>query len=224
MFLNILTSFIAPNVCLLCGRQLADGERLLCLHCLAALPFCHADREEMRLRKLPRTAPVATFDTLLSYDKTNGTATLIRNGKYNDRPEIIEYLAEMLASRLAANGSLADADCLVAVPMHWWKRLRRGYNQASIVAETVGRRLGLPVEPLLKAVRGHRSQTLHSGSERLHNVDNTLAVTDPARVAGRHIVLVDDILTTGATITEAIRALHSSSPSAISIITLAATR
>lgn len=220
---DLLLGIAVPAVCELCGRQLADGETWLCMHCMASLPLCTADRESIRLQKLPRTAPIVHLDTLLTYAHDNATGALIRLGKYGDRPDIMERLGDMLGRQAADRGILADADVVVPVPMHWWKRCRRGYNQAEIIAGRVGAIAGCPVIPLLKAVKGHKTQTRRSGESRLTNVENTFGLTDPSGVAGRHVVVVDDILTTGATITEAIRALSAASPRAITVLTIAST-
>lgn len=222
--IDLLTGFVAPAVCDLCGCNLADGETWLCLPCLASLPVMLDDREEIRISRLPRTAPIAAFDTMLAYTRTNHTARLILEGKYGDRPEIIDHLGYMFGERLAAAATLADVDCIVPVAMHWRKRLRRGYNQAEILARAVARATGLPVELNLKAVKPHAVQSRRSASERMHNLDNTLVVPDKRKVAGRHIALIDDILTTGATISEAIRALEVASPRAITVLTLATTK
>ena len=222
--LDLIFGFVAPPVCELCGRTLAPGERMLCLHCLASLPLCMGSREDMRLARLPRTAPIRTFDTLLTYAHDNAAGTLIRAGKYGDRPEIMEFLGDLLARQAMEAGLLSGADAVVAVPMHRWKRWHRGYNQAALVAGRISAISGIPEVPLLKAVKGHRSQTRRSGEERRQNVAGIFAVDDPAAVAGRHIVLIDDILTTGATLSEAIKELTTAGAGAITVLTIAATR
>lgn len=222
-FLDLITGFAVPAVCELCHRQLAPGETWLCVHCLADLPLCLANRDDLRLTRLPRTAPIAAVDTLLTYSHDNAAGTLIRAAKYADRPELMARMARLLAESVVARGTLSGVDVLVPVPMHWWKRLRRGYNQAEIIARELSRATGIPVEPLLRATRGHRSQTRRSAHDRLHNVEGTFVAPRPEAIAGRHVAVVDDILTTGATLSEAARALGEGAPRAITVVTLAAT-
>lgn len=221
--LDIITGFAVPPVCELCRRQLAPGETWICAHCLADLPLCLADRSDMRLTRLPRTAPIASVDTLLTYAHDNAAGALIRAGKYGDRPELMSRLGRLLAENMVARGSLSGVEAIVPVPMHWWKRLRRGYNQAELIARELSRATGIPVQSLLRATRGHKSQTRRTGHERLYNVEGTFEAINPEAVAGRHVAVVDDILTTGATLSEAVRALCEGEPRAISVVTLAAT-
>ncbi len=220
---DIITGLIAPNLCEVCGRELVEGERSLCIHCIARLPLCMQSRDDLRIARLPRTMPIKGVYPWLTYTNSNPVCGLIREGKYNNRPELIKSLARLYAHSLMAEHRFDGVDCLVPVPMHWWKRMRRGYNQAAVIAETLAEESGVRYADRLKACRGHRSQTLHSREGRLENVKSSMALRKGADVAGLHIGVIDDILTTGATLTEAIRALTSGGASRISVFTLAAT-
>ena len=215
-----LFHLLAPRLCHCCGRLLVEGEEDFCLACLADAPVCITPPDILRMQRLPRAAPVGAVHTWLAYSNSAPLPSLIRRGKYGGRPDIISALGRVLAARVAP--AIAGADLIVPVPMHWFKRLRRGFNQAQIIAMHLHRAAGVPLGSPLRAVRGHNTQSRRSATVRAANVAGMFALVDPDAVAGRHVVLVDDILTTGATLSEAIRALLPGGPRSITVVTLAA--
>lgn len=216
-----LFAWILPAVCEGCGRQLARGERGVCAACLGDLSWHIIDGDSLRER-LPRSLPIGQCLSWTAYRREATAARLIKRGKYSGRPDIIEELADIYARRLVADGALAGVDALQAVPMHWWKRIRRGYNQADLIARQISRASGIPVIKALKAVRGHSSQTRRTAAGRAKNVEGMFAVARPESVARLHIALVDDVITTGSTLSEAAHALVDAGAARISIVTLAA--
>ncbi len=210
-----------PAVCEGCGRRLARGERGVCAVCLGDLAWHVIDGDALRER-LPRRLPIGRCMSWTAYRREATAARLIKRGKYGGRPDLIEELAEIYARRLVAEGALEGVDALQAVPMHWWKRLRRGYNQADLIARQLSRITGVPVVKVLKAVRGHSSQTRRTAAGRAKNVEGMFAVGRPELVAGLHVALVDDVITTGSTLSEAAYALAAAGVARISVVTLAA--
>lgn len=207
----------------MCGRELVTGERKLCLHCEADLPTWSSSLDELRAQRFPRSAPIKGVWPWLVYTHDSPSSQLIRRGKFNDRPDIIEELARRYGVRLMTMQALAGVDALVPIPMHWWKRLRRGYNQAEIIADKISEESGIPVIRLLKAKRSHSMQSRKSGNERQANVAGIFELRAVDFPASGHIALVDDILTTGATLSEAIKTLSELKPASITILSLAAT-
>lgn len=219
--IDIIAGLILPRQCEICGRDLLHGENILCMHCLAALPPCLEPEADLRASRITRHAPVARVATWLSYTHHNAAAIIIRRGKYNGRPDIFATLGKILAGRLIETGMLHGVDALIPVPMHWFKRMRRGYNQAEIIAQAISAATGIPV--LHSAVTATRSTPQHAGSSPRARADNARRRFRATRsLQGMHIAIVDDILTTGATISGMIQALAPCRPHAISIITLAA--
>lgn len=220
--LDVIIGMIAPRLCEACGRELLDGEHTLCMHCMAELPLCMISRDDLRVSRLPRTLAVGGVYPWLTYTNENTVCSLIREGKYYNRPELIRGLARMYARSLCAENALSGVDVLVPVPMHWWKRLRRGYNQADIIASTLAAESGLRVSRCIRAKRGHKSQTQHSRQGRLQNIIGLMELCKGADVQGLHVGIVDDILTTGATVSEAAVVLSQAGAASISVFTLAA--
>ena len=131
---------------------------------------------------------------------------------------------------IAQENKLFDGiDVIVPIPLHGRRRFSRGYNQSHEIACGVSRASGIPVDDSLYAVRAHSSQTGFSRSDRLRNVMGSMALRRPGAYAGQHVLLLDDIFTTGATMETAIRAIldgsdASTRPRAISILPLGLTR
>ena len=222
----MLLSFLLPPVCELCGRGLVKGEHLLCLGCLTTLApagGAFPPSEDSLLRdRLPRNVNIIRCGAWAIYRPDSASARLIKRGKYDDRPDIIRRLGAEWGRTLAETGALAGVDALQPVPMHILKRLRRGYNQAAVLAREISRATGVPVVDAMKATRGHQSQTRASAPGRADNVRDIFSVVRQAAVAGRHVVLIDDIITTGATLSEAATALKRAGAASVSIFTLAA--
>lgn len=216
---------IFSRVCRICGRELVDGERKICLHCMSAAPLWAGSRDDLRAHRLPRAAAIDGVWPWLSYSNSDPLCELIRKGKFNDSPELIEELSRRYGAWLMAEGRLDGVEALVPVPMHWWKRLLRGYNQAELIAEGISEASGIPVDNALRAVRGHAVQSRKKGAERTANVAGIFALRDGHGLEpGMRIAVVDDILTTGATLSEAVKVLSETSPGGITVLALAATR
>jgi ComF family protein len=112
-------------------------------------------------------------------------------------------------------------DAIVPMPLHWWRRWRRGFNQAELLADEVARRLGLPLEKPVKRRRLTGSQTGLTAGARRRNVAGAFRVLKPERVAGKRLLLVDDVLTTGATANACAAALKSAGARYVAVLTLA---
>lgn len=215
---------IFPNVCVICGRDLVRGEKRVCMHCVLKAPVWMGSCDDLRAHRMPRTAPVEAVLPWLVYTNEDPFCNLIRRGKFNDRPDIIEELARRYARKLMAEGRLVGIEALVPIPMHWWKRLLRGYNQSHLIAEAISRESGIPVVNALKAVRAHSVQSRKSGEERVSNVKGIFSLRANHKLENvNHIAIVDDILTTGSTVSEGIGALSGLPLSKITVLTLAAT-
>ncbi|MDE6380656.1 MAG: ComF family protein, partial [Muribaculaceae bacterium] len=134
------------------------------------------------------------------YSRNSELAAAIHDMKYRKFPSVGRRLGEIVGEELNMSGFFDGADCVAGVPMHWWKKARRGYNQADFIAAGISEGAGLPVVDVLEASRPHKTQTAMTVDQRLANLSGTFSVADPDALRGRGLVLVDDVCTTGSTL------------------------
>ena len=229
--LGRLMHALLPAPCLGCGRPLpAAGAPLgLCAPCRAALvppprqacavclrPLAaHALPEGYRCGACRRSPPA--FDRLIAlWSYRPPLDAVVRGLKFGRLDYLGRHLAVALAAELAPR--LAGCDRVVPVPLHWRRRLARGYNQAERIARPLAGRLGLPCVQALARRRATPPQSLLGREERLANLRKAFRVPRPERVRGLHILLVDDVATTGATLDAAAAALKKAGAAAVTAL------
>jgi len=206
-------------------------EEGVCLRCLAILPRVRAELPDNEVeRRLFGRFPLEHATSFCYYGQQEPFGGIIRQAKFADRPWVNTQVTHVFVQelQLAADekgvaGWPYDIDVIVPIPLHFLRLLQRGYNQSIAIAETLVEMWQIPMETrCLYKRRYTRSQIGLSGEERLHHEDKTFAVRHPERLASKHVLLVDDVLTTGATIVAAADALLESVPDVrISVLTLA---
>ena len=144
---------------------------------------------------------------------------MVRRLKFSDQPELARPLARLAAPLLRECGEKADG--VVPVPLHYTRQWKRSYNQSELVAGLVAGELGIPLVKALKRVRPTPHQAELKRSERLKNLRGAFAVGDESLVRGKNLWLVDDVLTTGITLTEAARTLHRAGAKQLYVLTIA---
>ncbi len=225
--LNGLIGMIYPNVCEICGRALIEGERMLCLHCLSAMPLADFHQFQFNTihQRLAPTPPIERAAALFHYYRDDPYARLLQTAKYNGRPAIGRELGRMLAAKLRPTGFFEGIDKIVPVPMHWFKKMKRGYNQTDWIARGVSEESGIKIADALKVARSHASQTRKGIEARSRNAAGAYSMRRYEAIKGcRHILLIDDIITTGATLHECAKVIHQAEPtSLISVLTIGST-
>lgn len=229
--LDRLLHALLPAPCLACGEPLpAEGTSLgLCARCRAALAplpreACAVCARPLAAHALPedyrcgacRERPPA-FDRLLALWSYRPPLDAVVQGLKFRR---LDYLGSHLAAALAQGfeGRLTGFDRIVPVPLHWRRRLARGYNQAERIARPLAGLLGLPCLPLLSRHRATPPQSLLGKADRLANLRKAFRVPRPERVHGLRILLVDDVATTGATLAAAASALRKAGAAAVTAL------
>lgn len=224
-FTNLLNTLFPP-VCGVCGRTLVEGERTLCIECDAAMPRTniHLTPEHPLAKRLAGELHILRFASLMHYVKQTPYAYLLQKSKYGNHPEIDRDLGRRFALELLPTGFFHGIDLLVPIPMFIVKRATRGFNQAQEIAIGVSQATGIPLADNLLAVKPHITQTRKTLADRLTLHTHLYRVAYPEELASKHLLLIDDILTTGTTIASAATTLRAASPtSTLSLLTLATT-
>ena len=207
----------------MCGKRLSSQENALCFPCLMHLPLTgyhtvkHNDLEKHFWGQFPIEKAVAMF-----YHNGENTRHIIYHIKYYGHPNVATYMASIYANELKEYHFFDDIDAIIPLPLHWRKQMKRGYNQSHYIAKGLQKATGLPVlYRVVKRVANNPSQTHFTAQERTENVKNLFRLMYPEKIAGKHILLVDDVTTTGATLTSCAKELAKASNVKISILTLA---
>lgn len=223
-----------PRTCLVCGRPLGVEEQHLCIWCATETPLTYtweqphnpmADEFNTVLERLRREGEYEGYAyaaALLFYHHENPYKAIPRELKYHRNLPAGRFFAAQLGRYMASVPHWADVDVVIPVPLHWFRKWRRGYNQAAVIARELARELGASLRTdVLCRVRRTRSQTSLSAEERLRNVSSVFAVRRP--IEAKHVLIVDDTFTTGATLAACHRVLRCALGSSvrISIATLA---
>lgn len=217
---------VMPPVCVVCHGALSRGEDFICLDCLANLPRTgiHGDGFNALHQRLAGRTPIQRTAAMFYYYTQSLYADLIHEAKYNERPSIARKLARLYATELLKDNFFNDIDLLLPVPIHPWKKIVRGYNQTEHIAMGIHDATGIKIGDNLIVKRGHTSQTRKSAYDRWLNSRGIYMTKSPASLAGLHVLIIDDVITTGATLLACADAIHDTEPSAlISVLTLGAT-
>lgn len=200
--LTDIADFFLPRTCHLCGCRLRDSEHVFCVRCIETLPrslYHHMPLNPME-RRFAGIVPFVRATGHFIYSRNSALAASVHDMKYRRFPSVGTRLGEIVGEELNMAGFFSGADCIAAVPMHWWKKAKRGYNQTDFIAQGLSNACGLPVVSALEASRSHKTQTAMTLEQRHANLAGSFLVTDPALLQGKGLVIVDDVCTTGATL------------------------
>ncbi len=220
----VFLDLLFPRVCPVCGRLLLRREKYLCLSCLSDLPLSY-------YWSWPNNPAEVCFwgrlnivraSSLLIYRGESPYKKIVHSFKYEGNRGLGEFMGEMLARRLVESGLYGDIDLIIPVPLHPLKKWKRGYNQASVLAKSIGKLLNKPVEEKALIRRKFTStQTKKDAIHRWENVMNAFSLKNKTFIEGKHILLIDDVLTTGATLEACGQHILKLESCRLSIVTLA---
>ena len=210
---NILSdvlSLLLPRACICCSEVLANTETGICTRCRRTAPLTQMWRlsENDMTDKFCGVVPVERASAFMWYIPNSPWRKVIHSLKYRKRWRMAVDMGEWYGHMLAEEGLLDDVDMVVPVPLHWRRRVWRGYNQSEYIALGISRVSGVPVEfDAVARVKYNPSQTRQTRYIRWGNVSEVFAVPWVERVRGKRILLVDDVCTTGATISSCVLAI-----------------
>jgi len=192
-----------PNICLACSNKLLKGENTICFSCLSEMPQTEywKFRDNKMAKRFWSRVPLYGAAALFHFHKGSPVQHLLHQLKYRGREDVGEFVGRLLGSKLKEENSVFEKiDLIVPVPLHWKKLKTRGYNQCDSFAKGLSEATEIAWSPTA-LVRNHEniSQTKKKRLDRWSNVAEIFSVTDETQLTGKHILLVDDVVTTGAT-------------------------
>jgi len=219
-FINLLF----PDVCVVCGNALQKNEHQLCLSCLHDIPKTnyHLMPDNPIEKRFWGKVPVEQATAYFFFQKGSSFQKLLHILKYKGNKEIGELMGKYAAIDLLDAPGSETVDLIIPVPLHPRKFKSRGYNQSEWIGKGLSLILNKPMDiTTLLRVRENASQTTKTVFERYENTEGIFELSDKTVLEGKHVLLVDDVLTTGSTLEACIRALLETDGIKISIFTLA---
>ncbi len=225
-YLEDLFNLFYPNLCLSCDKTLRKGEQVICLRCERQLPVTEywKEADNPLAKRFWGRLPVVNALALFQFRKGGPVQQLLHHLKYHNRKEVGEYCGKRLGYLLKNHGaSIHEIDLIIPVPLHWKKQKLRGYNQCESFAAGLSSVLEIPYSmTALERVHENISQTKKHRFDRWENVAEIFGVKDAAQLQDRHILLVDDVVTTGATAEACMQTILSVPGTRISFAAIAA--
>ncbi len=224
--LKALFNLIYPKICYACGEAISGGMSNVCISCRAELAF-------LSIREFENNPIQQLFWGRVNFEKATAFTKFEKNGKvqkllyalkYKGIKEVGITLGELAALEIGTSNFFNDIDVIVPVPIHAKKKKKRGYNQSHYIAEGIQNITEIPVN--LKSIKKElntASQTRKGRFERFENVSNTFTLLNTSQLKGKHILLIDDVVTTGSTLEACANVLQKIEGVKLSLLTISAT-
>ena len=227
-FWHRLIQLVAPQACIVCGARLAVGEEVVCTACNLHLPrtfFAANATDNLMARRFWGRIPVERAAALFYYEAGAEVSRIIHELKYRDHPEVGVAMGRMTAEELAPTGFFEGIDLIVPVPLAPKRRRQRGYNQSEELAKGVAEFTGLAVAAdAVARVVATETQTHKTLRQRMENVEGAFRLTGKVDLQGRHVLVVDDVVTSGATVCACVEAMMPSGGLKVSVLSLGVVR
>lgn len=223
-----ILDFISPRQCVVCGRRLSATERSICSVCLLHLPrtaYQFTPEDNPMAQMFWHLSPVERAVAFIYFVPHSEVAQIVYELKYHDRPDIGEDMGRLMANEMQLAHYFDDVDVLLPVPLSRKRQWQRGYNQCEQLARGISDVTHLPV--VTRAVRRRhfrQSQTLLLRRERQENVREMFQLVDDTLLANKHVLLIDDVCTTGATLMACVDAMRHVEGIRFSVLTFGFTK
>ena len=224
-----LLDALLPRTCAICGDRLSPSEEYVCLGCKSSLPYTY-------FWESPTDNPMAQLffgmeqqelraAALFYYLPGSPDSEIVKDIKYRSLPDMGRSMGQLAAEAMQESGFFDGIDALVPVPLAWRRRLKRGYNQSLKIAQGISKVTSIPIyNSAVVRTRNVGSQTLLGGEERRRNVEGIFSLRQADKIRGKHLLLIDDIVTTGSTCRSCAEELLKAEGVRISILSLGFTR
>ena len=196
-------SLLFPRLCYACGNHLLRNEKLICMHCYISIPRTnyHLSTDNPVAQLFWGRCQICKAAAFSFYNKGSRIRKLIHNLKYKGIREVGFELGLIYGQSLKTSGFIENMDLIIPVPLHPSKQRIRGFNQSEYISKGLSESTGLPLElKSLIRITLSDTQTKRSRYERWMNVEGIFAVSGSEKLKGKHILLVDDVITTGSTL------------------------
>jgi ComF family protein len=196
-------SLFYPNLCLICNDNVPFIDREICLKCETELPLTnfHLYDSNAIFEKFAGRIPLEQAAALFYFHKAGKVQPLIYELKYRNKPEVGVQIGKMYGTILKEYDYFSSVDFILPVPLHPKKEKQRGYNQSDVFAQGLSATLGKPWrKDILKRTQYTNSQTKKNIIDRFENVKSAFEVAKPKAIQNKHVLIVDDVMTTGATL------------------------
>lgn len=223
MFYDLINLFY-PKDCTICGTVLVKNENILCLKCIHELPITNYswDNENPVKKVFYGRAKIENATSLLIFNKKGAVQKLIHQLKYKGQKEISPFLGKWIGKEISQSTNHENVDAVIPVPLHKKKLRSRGFNQVEGFGKEIATELNIPyLDDVLLKTSLSISQSLKGRLARWGEIEETFVLSKPESITGKHILLVDDLITTGATLEACAHVLQQAKNVRISIATMA---
>jgi ComF family protein len=219
-----LTELLFPRLCVVCGDKLIEQEHWICLHCLHHIPRTnyHLERDNRVSQLFYGRVEIEFATSFFYFSKGSSYQTLLHNLKYKGMKELGAEIGKHFGIDLLQSPDFSSVDVICPVPLHPLKEKKRGYNQSWWIASGIASQMKKELsDDNLKRITATETQTRKTRFERWQNVEGIFELTNPNAFSGKHILLIDDVVTTGSTLEACAQAILSKTKARVSIATLA---
>jgi ComF family protein len=210
-YLENFSELLYPKLCGGCGNHLYENEEVVCVYCRASLPLSgECDFENNASEKLFwGKVSISAAASFLFFQKKSSTQHLLHQLKYQQKENIGEWLGEQFAYSLQSKGRFAAVEIIIPIPLHPSRIKFRGYNQCDAIARGMASVLQIPIVNgvLIRSI-ATQSQTKKNRFQRFENMNSVFSLAQASAIKGKNILLLDDVLTTGATLISAAQVLQ----------------
>ncbi len=225
--LRAVYDLLFPQLCVVCGNTLLRSEKCICSNCIVELPQTrnYMSDDNYTSQIFWGRVPFIRAASLFYYHKTSPFKQCLYKLKYQNRPDVGQYLGSMLGHELETKGFMTDIDFLIPMPLHKRRLHERGYNQSLEICTGIHAICKIPINTqAIKRSKYTETQTHRSKQERLENVADAFSLSETTQLQNKHVLLIDDVITTGASVEACCTLLLQIPGIKISIASLAVTK